>query len=290
MSAEVTSPHQFGEMHRRLKEEGGFTYDPRKKDFVTEGYSVAAHPAAELTVPHAEGGASEAHIEGYTVGSAPVWQQQKAKGRGQETIGGWRSDEGEKDVLDLPKVYPATPTGHMKSRQAQILRNQEASFVSPRRGGGPEPVVHGLGRDGCSSWAAVVAVPRVRQPRCQEPPRCARPGEVPGDRIVGQQADARGGLRQGSEAQGSGSGVSQQLVDAGLADGFVVGTVHDDQLPVGVLGAQMDAIRRAHQCSFAHDALLGASSHQAQLADSDPLQLAVLVPDVAHDTTLANGN
>jgi hypothetical protein len=127
-ASESTSPHQFGEMHRRLAAEKGFTYDPRKKDFVTEGYSVAAHPAAELTVPHSAGGASEQHIEGYTVGSAPLWQQQKAKGRGQEMIGGWRSDEGEKDVLDIPKVFPATPSGHMKSRQAQILRNQEASF------------------------------------------------------------------------------------------------------------------------------------------------------------------
>ena len=125
----VTSEHQFGEMHRRLKEEGGFTYDPRKKDFVTEGYSVAAHPAAELPVAHDKGGVTEQHIEGYTAGSAPLWSQQKAKGRGQEMVGGWRDDKGEKDVLDVPKVYPATPTGHTKSRQAQILRNQEASFA-----------------------------------------------------------------------------------------------------------------------------------------------------------------
>lgn len=126
-ASESTSPHQFGEMHRRLQE-GGFTYDPRKKDFVTSGYSVAAHPAAELPIAHDKGGVSESHIEGYTVGSAPVWQQQKAKGRGQEMIGGWRDDAGGKDVLDIPKVFPATPTGHTKSRQAQILRNQEASF------------------------------------------------------------------------------------------------------------------------------------------------------------------
>lgn len=117
--------HQFGEMTSRLGSEGGFTYDPRKRSFVTEGYSVAAHPAAELRIS-AVGGAQEAHLRGYTAGSAPLWQQQKAQGRGQEMIGGWRSDSA--DVLDIPKVFPATPTGHTKSRQAQILRRQEASF------------------------------------------------------------------------------------------------------------------------------------------------------------------
>ena len=42
-------------------------------------------------------------------------------------IGGWRAPSG-RDVLDLPKVFPATPTGQTKSRQAQILRRQAASF------------------------------------------------------------------------------------------------------------------------------------------------------------------
>lgn len=115
--------HQFGAMRERLSTEGGFTYDPRQRSFVTSGYSVAAHPAAELRVP---GGATEAHLQGYTAGSAPLWHQQKAKGKGQEMIGGWRS--GSEDVLDVPKVFPATPVGHQKSRQAQVLRNQEASF------------------------------------------------------------------------------------------------------------------------------------------------------------------
>lgn len=125
---EATSDHQFGEMKRRLGSEGGFTYDPRKRDFVTEGYSVAAHPAAELRISQTahRSGASEAHLQGYIAGSAPLWSQQKGKGRGNEMIGGWRSDDA--DVLDVPKVFPATPEGHMKSRQAQVLRGQEASF------------------------------------------------------------------------------------------------------------------------------------------------------------------
>jgi hypothetical protein len=118
--------HQFGEMQSRLSTVGGFTYDPRKRNFVTSGYSVAAHKAAEMKVPLGEGGAQKAHLEGYVKGSAPIWQAQKGQGRGQEMIGGWRSDH--HDVIDLPKVFPATPTGHQKSRQAQILRNEQASY------------------------------------------------------------------------------------------------------------------------------------------------------------------
>lgn len=120
--------HQFGEMKSRLSSEGGFTYDPRKRDFVSSGYSVGAHPAAELRIARTEhqSGATEPHLEGYVKGSAPIWSQQKGGNRGQEMIGGWRSDDA--DVLDIPKVFPATPQGHTKSRQAQVLRNQEASF------------------------------------------------------------------------------------------------------------------------------------------------------------------
>ena len=120
--------HQFKEMHRRLGE-GGFTYDPRARAFVSSGFSVAAHPGAELKVTHAEGGVTPGDIRGFTKGSQPVWSQQKSRDRGQEMIGGWKDVEGGKDVLDLPKVFPATPAGHTKSRRAQILRNQEASWV-----------------------------------------------------------------------------------------------------------------------------------------------------------------
>jgi hypothetical protein len=124
-ASESTSQHQFGEMHRRLSEEGGFTYNPREKSFVTSGYSVAAHPAAELRTPTSE--TSTQTLSGYVAGSAPTWKGGTAKGgRGQEMIGGWRSES--HDVLDIPKVYPATPTGHTKSRRAQVLRGQEASF------------------------------------------------------------------------------------------------------------------------------------------------------------------
>jgi hypothetical protein len=122
---EAVSGHQFGEMQRRLGEEGGFTYHPRKQSFVTSGYSVAAHPAAELRTPSAE--TSTQTLRGYVAGSAPTWKGgERGGGRGQEMIGGWRS-EGH-DVLDIPKVYPNTPQGHSKSRRSQVLRGQEASF------------------------------------------------------------------------------------------------------------------------------------------------------------------
>lgn len=120
--------HQFGEMATRMGTEGGFTYDPRKQSFVTSGYAVAAHKAAGLPIQHPET-ATEAHLQGYVAGSAPIWKQQRAKERGQVMIGGWRDTEGGKDVLDLPQVFPATPEGHTKSRRAMILRGQQSSYA-----------------------------------------------------------------------------------------------------------------------------------------------------------------
>lgn len=119
--------HQWGDLAMRMQR-GGFTYDPRTQTFPTSGIAVAAHPGAELKVPHSEGGASLGDIRGFVKGSQPLWSQRRAQGRGQEHIGGWRDEAGGKDVLDLPKVYPETPSGQMKSRQALTLRDQEASF------------------------------------------------------------------------------------------------------------------------------------------------------------------
>jgi hypothetical protein len=119
--------HQFGELVSRMQG-GGFTYNPRTQTFPESGISVAAHPGAELKVPHSEGGASLGDIRGFVKGSQPIWSVQHASGKGQEHIGGWRDESEHKDVLDLPKVFPETPSGHMKSRQAVLLRNQEASF------------------------------------------------------------------------------------------------------------------------------------------------------------------
>jgi hypothetical protein len=113
--------HQFDEILGRLKSEGGFTYDPRTGTFPTSGYSVAAHPAAEMVSEHPAGVTRE-HLEGFIAGSAPVWKQDRGGSKGREMIGGWGN------TLDLPKLYPATPAGHQKSREAQILREQKASF------------------------------------------------------------------------------------------------------------------------------------------------------------------
>jgi len=119
--------HQWGDLAMRMQR-GGFTYNPRTQTYPTSGIAVAAHPGAELKVPHSEGGATLGDIRGFVKGSQPIWSVQHAAGKGQEHIGAWRDEAEHKDVLDLPKVFPETPSGHMKSRQALLLRNQESSF------------------------------------------------------------------------------------------------------------------------------------------------------------------
>jgi hypothetical protein len=113
------SGHQFGKMHEKLQE-GGFTYDPNKRDFPKSGWVVAAHPEAELRVP--AGHATTDVIHGYVAGSAPTW-----KGKGETTVGGWQSEAGQ-DVLDIGKRHPATPAGQTESRRAQIRGRQEAGY------------------------------------------------------------------------------------------------------------------------------------------------------------------
>jgi hypothetical protein len=124
MSAQdVTSEHQFGEMHRKLNEEGGFTYNPRSKRFVSEGFAVATKPEAAFEVPVSRGGADETHLSAYTQGSAPTWSPEDSPTH----IGGWdRPYDPKAHVLDLPDVYPATPEGEVQARGATLEHNQEA--------------------------------------------------------------------------------------------------------------------------------------------------------------------
>lgn len=116
------SEHQFGPMHRRLRE-GGFTYNPRSREYATEGYSVAVHPSAEMEVPAAESTAG--HLQGYTAGSAPTWSAPGAT----EHIGGWNNEAEGTHVMDLPKVFPNTPAGHTESRRAMVGFDEKASFA-----------------------------------------------------------------------------------------------------------------------------------------------------------------
>lgn len=119
-AVESTSPHQFKEMHESLQE-GGFTYNPRSRKLVEEGFSVAVHPEATMEKPHGEMG--ENHLEAYTMGSAPTWAAPGAT----EHIGGWkRPTEPLNDVLDLPQVHPPTGEGESAARQATIEHRQEA--------------------------------------------------------------------------------------------------------------------------------------------------------------------
>jgi hypothetical protein len=121
MSAQAsTNPHQFEEMHRQLQE-GGFTYNPRTRAMVGEGFSVAQHPEATHEQPY--GGITPTHLEAYTKGSAPIWSGEEST----EHIGGWRRPYApERDVLDLPNVYPATGAGESQARQATIHHGEEA--------------------------------------------------------------------------------------------------------------------------------------------------------------------
>lgn len=123
MSEHVVSRHQFGGMYKALREQGGFTYNPRTRQFVNEGFAVATHPEATFEVPTAEGGADTMHLAAYTHGSAATWSPEDSPTH----IGGWnRPYDPEAHVLDLPDVYPASPEGEVQARHATMAHDQEA--------------------------------------------------------------------------------------------------------------------------------------------------------------------
>jgi hypothetical protein len=110
---------QFNEMLGRLKTEGGFTYNPRYNRFDTEGYAVATRPEAERRIPVAE--TTPQHLADYATEHGSVLA------KAPEYMGGWRSDS--HDVLDVTKVYPATPEGHTASRYQALKHDQEATYA-----------------------------------------------------------------------------------------------------------------------------------------------------------------
>lgn len=123
MSASVTSEHQFGEMRRQLEDQGGFTYNPRSRQFISEGYAVATKPEAVYERPLSKGGATPSHLSAYVQGSAPTWSAPDSPTH----IGGWnRPYDPKAHVLDLPDVYPATPEGETQARHATLEHDQEA--------------------------------------------------------------------------------------------------------------------------------------------------------------------
>lgn len=115
------SDGQFGTMSKRMRTRGGFTFSPHSKKFVTEGYSVAAYPSAELTVPPRQ--STPTTIKSYATGAAPTFEADP-----KSHIGGWAPGGQKRDVYDISQVHPATPAGHAASRQAMLDTNQEASF------------------------------------------------------------------------------------------------------------------------------------------------------------------
>jgi hypothetical protein len=115
------SDRQFGTMAKRMRTKGGFTFSPHTKKFVSEGYSVAAYPEAELTMsPRKTSGPA---IKSYATGAAPTFARDS-----EAHIGGWAPGGQKRDVYDIPRVYPKTQEGHAASRQAMLDTNQEASF------------------------------------------------------------------------------------------------------------------------------------------------------------------
>jgi hypothetical protein len=126
----MISSEQFGAMHSALEKEGGFTFNPRKDKFETEGFSVATRPEAEHRIPTSE--TTPGHIEGY------AQTHREALSQAPEHLGGWRSDT--HDVLDVSKVYPRTGAGETASRYQAVKHNQEATYEM--RGAGVPGVEH----------------------------------------------------------------------------------------------------------------------------------------------------
>ena len=108
---------QFHEMVKRMDTEGGFSYNPRKARFDTEGYAVAVHPERVHTT---------------TGGTADTMHQYHEKNAdllstAPNYMGGWRDPEGQ-DVLDVSKVYPQTGAGHTAARYQAVKHGQTALF------------------------------------------------------------------------------------------------------------------------------------------------------------------
>lgn len=120
----MISSEQFGAMHSALETQGGFTFNPRKGTFTTEGFSVATRPEAEHRIPTSE--TTPGHIEGYAE------THREALSTAPEHIGGWRSEPKKgphEDVLDVSKVYPPTGAGETASRYQAVKHGQEATFA-----------------------------------------------------------------------------------------------------------------------------------------------------------------
>jgi hypothetical protein len=113
---------QYGEMVRRMGEEGGFTYNPRKDKYETEGWAVSPHKGLESVAPASQ--TTPGRMQGYHAEHEDVLAQKP------NMMGGWRSGEGTgaKDYLDVSKVYPPTGGGHSAARYQAVKHSQEATF------------------------------------------------------------------------------------------------------------------------------------------------------------------
>jgi hypothetical protein len=117
MALEPDHP-QYGEMVRRMGEEGGFTYNPRKDIYETEGWAVSPHKEAEQVTPSGE--TSPALMGAYHAKHEDLLSQKP------NMMGGWRNEGS--DYLDVSKVYPPTGGGQSAARYQAVKHSQEATF------------------------------------------------------------------------------------------------------------------------------------------------------------------
>jgi hypothetical protein len=109
---------QFQEASRRLRdpEIKGFTMD-QQGNFLDSGFSVGAYADKERRHP----------IEDTDAAVIGDYHENIGHPDPLDTTGGWNS--GQQGVLDVSRVFPASPQGHAQSRRQQILSGQEASYV-----------------------------------------------------------------------------------------------------------------------------------------------------------------
>ena len=127
--SELSEHHpQYGEMVAKLKappEEGGggFTYNPRKHKFETEGYAVSPYPQHEAARPAAE--TTPRRMREYHEEHGELLAEKP------HMMGGWREKgkAGTQDVLDISKVYPPTGGGQSAARYQAVKHGQRATYA-----------------------------------------------------------------------------------------------------------------------------------------------------------------
>lgn len=107
-----------------LKENGGFTYDPKKGGLL----EVGKHKGFAIAVPGTEEiiGSSDISREDFAKGVAAVVTKHHAKIAKGAVIGGWYSEERKQYMVELTEIHP--PDDRAGAIRKGKARNQEAIF------------------------------------------------------------------------------------------------------------------------------------------------------------------